>query len=116
MISLIVLFELAEMKRISKRHRQAESIYHIVLPVFEKEYGIEYPQTLEVKHSIGWNLVQMGSVKDGESLLRSVLAAKTRVLGPHHPNTAKLVGQLKYYLKEDNRYIELFMMWKRFRK
>ena len=116
MVSLTVMFNLAEVDRMARRHRQADVTYHIALPVFEKECGVDGPDTLEIKHSMGLNLVRMGSVRDGESLLMSVLDAKERVLGPHHPNTVKLVDQLQCYFRENHRYREWFRTWRRFRK
>ena len=111
MVSLTVMFNLAEVDRIARRHCEADVIYHRALPMFERECGADGPETLEIKHSMGLNLVRMGSVRDGEPLLMSVLDAKERVLGPHHPNTVKLVNQLQVYFKENHRYVESFKMW-----
>jgi tetratricopeptide (TPR) repeat protein len=58
-------------------------------------YGAGHPSTLEARFDVADTLLRSGDVAEAEIMHRDVLAARTRVLGAHHPDTRRSAAALR---------------------
>jgi hypothetical protein len=66
---------------------QAEALQRELLVICEEAFGVDHPNTLDIRHSIANRTAERGDYAGAEAQFRDVLAARARVLGPDHPGT-----------------------------
>jgi hypothetical protein len=70
-----------------KSHNEAE---HLLVPLLQacvEVHGPEHPETMSVAYALALTHLHQGRTESATQMLRDVHKARTRVLGPDHPDT-----------------------------
>lgn len=85
---LPALANLATLRMDKGELTEAETLYRRVLPLQEKSFGPEDPQTLTTQFNLAVLQANKGDYAQAAQLHEGVLAQREKVLGPDHPSVA----------------------------
>ncbi|QPN70008.1 CHAT domain-containing tetratricopeptide repeat protein [Synechococcus sp. CBW1108] len=111
------IFEQAEKLRTEGKYGAAVNIWRQLMPIIEKNFGIESPTASEALYMIASLLDKSGRTTDAETYYRRHLKLQKKLLGSIHPEVSKallilsfnLEDQLKYTAAENARREALFI-------
>jgi hypothetical protein len=69
------------------RHNETETLLGRVLPITQKIYGVDHPDTLTAMRSLAKVYESLQRYNDAETLFERVLTAGEKRLGAEHPDT-----------------------------
>jgi hypothetical protein len=76
------------------RRAEAEALWREVLPLVEKVFGREHPDTLRTRRDLASAILAQGRSAEAEDMLAEAVTALRRVLGDGHPNTKTVEASL----------------------
>lgn len=93
--SVEIIHILGEVNRLLKRHEVAERFFVRALDICDLRLTDQTQTTSTIRYSQGINLCQMNRFKEGLAVLQSVVASRTQLLGPRHPDTIRATSVLE---------------------
>lgn len=78
---------LARVAAVRGQFEYAASEYTAVATSLTELYGVDHPSTIEARFDVADILLRSSTGTEAVAMHRDVLAARTRVLGAHHPDT-----------------------------
>ncbi|CAK0907094.1 unnamed protein product [Prorocentrum cordatum] len=97
------LNNLANLLRVSGKHREAEALHRRALEGKERELGRDHPSTLASVNNLAILLEDVGRHEEAERLHRAALEGRQQALGPGHPSTMASVRNLVKLLRATGR-------------
>jgi tetratricopeptide (TPR) repeat protein len=85
---------------------EAEAMLRDLLPVQQRVFGPEHPQTLGTTMNLAIALSEQGKYAEAEAMLRDLLPVHRRVHGPEHPNTLMATNNLASTLVKQAKHAE----------
>eukprot|EP00729_Bicosta_minor_P012288 gene12288-biopygen16063 len=83
------------------KHSEAEMVYRKVLPLHQRLYGAEHPNTLVAAHQLAGCLLYQRKFEEAIKLHKNSLRSKRRVLGMEHRDTLTTKAALATTLREN---------------
>jgi tetratricopeptide (TPR) repeat protein len=98
---------------VSGKYEEAEKLHRRALEGYEKELGVQHPDTLTNVSNLASVLRCQGRYSKAEKLNRRALEGREKELGVQHPSTLDSVYCLAYLLQKHKQYEEASELYQR---
>ncbi len=91
---------MASLLQALKEYSEAEALYQELLGRFRESGKLDHPTSIAAANNLGSLYVEQARYEEAEKLFRETLERSQRMLGPRHPDTAVVMGQLAWALQK----------------